>query len=811
MTEPSETHPGLTSAEVVRLTEAGHANEQPRDSSRSIINIVRVNALTPFNAVVAVSLVALLLLGAWQDALFAFAAFANVVIGVTQEYSAKRSLDRIAVLGASEVTVLREGVSKNIKVATVVLGDTLVLRPGDQVAADAVIIRSSGLELNESMLTGESQPVIKSADDEVLSGSGVVSGTGIARVIRVGPHSFANRLTAEARQFSLVSSELRKSVALVVTWISWLLLPVILLVLNAEMQARGGWTDAISSGAWKAGAIGTIASATSLIPQGLILLTSIAFALAAVKLAREGVLVQELAAVEVLARVDVVCLDKTGTLTEGTIVFDEALDLGGVDSNAWKAVLGWFGADPGGTPTTRCLTPAFPHASRSEPIDVVPFDSLRKWSSVSFDSGSAAGAWVFGAPDFVLEDRTEHSAALATAARLAAGGQRVLVLAWSPGAGPHAEAPHLPADLVPAVILTFREKIRGEAAPTIAYFRSEAVQMRVLSGDHPATVASVAREVGIEFVGNGFDARQLPTEIEELADILEREWVFGRVSPTQKRSIVRALQHRGHVVAMTGDGINDALALKQADLGIAMGAGASITRSVSRIVLLDDKFSRLPGVVAEGRRVTANVERVSRLFLTKTIYALLLSIAAGVLLWIYPFLPRQLAPVDGLTIGLPAFALALAPNLSRYQPGFLRRTLAYAVPAGATIAGVLIAVGIGGRTMEGVSVAQLQMASWVGLSVTAIWVLGSACRPFSAWRFILLVSMVTSLALCGLLQPIRQFLGFDFPPVPLLMTALVAATLGCVLMAISQKFVARTGSGGRIRDKLPRHSPGDNH
>jgi cation-transporting ATPase E len=792
--DDSHSTDGLSGEDVKIRVGAGLENRVRTSSSRSLWHILRGNLLTLFNGVVGGCSVLLLVLGQWQDALFGLAVLANVIIGVAQEYRAKRSLDKLALLHAPRARVLRARQVTDIAVETVVLDDLLVLRTGDQIPADAAVVGSVGLEIDESLLTGEADPVSKAAGGEVLSGSAVVAGHGTARVVRVGAESFASRLTAEAKRFSLVDSELRNSLNRIVRWISWALIPLMAIVINGQMKALGGWGHAIQTGSWRQGAVSAIASIISMIPQGLVLITSVAFAIAAVDLARNHVLVQELPAVEGLARVDVVCLDKTGTLTEGVIVFDSVHGAGTDPAAGWQQALGWFGADESANATARCLRTEFPPATASRAVSVIPFSSDRKWSAGSFDGGPASGSWVLGAPEMVLDARRpDHTSALQLASELAGEGLRTLMLAHTERRMSKDEAARelLPAALQPVMVVTFRERVRPDAAQTLAYFRAQGVGLRVISGDNQRTVAAVAREVGLTLEDEGYDARQLPSDPEELSLVLEQHTVFGRVTPSQKKDMVSALQRRGHVVAMTGDGANDALALKQADIGIAMGSGSDVTKAVSRLVLLDGQFSHLPGVVAEGRRVIANIELVSKLFLTKTAYAVMLAIAFGVLLWEFPFLPRQLAVVDGLTIGIPALFLALLPNQRRYIPGFLRRALSFAIPAGLIVGTVSLAVNTAARAIRGDSQQASQTASVIAMSLVGLWVLTVLIRPLDRWRVLLLVCMYVGLVGCLTVPLIRDFFGLEVPPVDLLTVSIGTAIPGCLGIEIIDRMRRR--------------------
>ncbi|WP_210481328.1 HAD-IC family P-type ATPase [Naasia sp. SYSU D00948] len=790
---------GLTSAEVAERVAQGLTNTVSDVTSRSVWDIVRANVLTLFNAIVAGSFVLLLVLGQWRDALFGLSAVANAVIGVVQEYRAKRSLDRLAVVNAPRTRVLRDREEVEIPIADVVLDDVLVLRPGDQLPADGTVVESEGLEVDESVLTGEADPVAKEPGAGALSGSSVLAGTGLVRVTKVGDDSFASELTAEAKRFSLVASEIRAGLDRVLRWITWMLAPIMLIVINGQMQVLGGWETAIRTGTWRTGAVGAVASTIAMIPLGLVLLTSVAMAVGGVRLARQKVLVRELAAVEGLARVDMLCLDKTGTITEGAIAFDATHPVGATPPDGWRDALAWFGSDPNANATARSLTTEFPVSHELTPVAAVRFNSTRKWSAAQFGDGSAApGTWVLGAPELVLRDASDD--ALRAAADLAAGGRRTLVLAATTrDLRVDAQDQELPPGLRAVVLLTFTEVVRPDARQTLDYFRQQDVQIRILSGDDPRTVGAVARQVGLD-AGDCFDARRLPEDQAELGEVLENHVVFGRVTPEQKRHIVRALQSRGHVVAMTGDGVNDVLALKDADMGIAMNTATAATKAVSRLVLLDGRFDRLPSVVAEGRRVIANIERVSMLFLAKTSYAILISVVFGALLWGFPFLPRQLSVTDGLTIGIPAFFLALMANPRRYRSGFLRRSLLFAVPAGAIVTTAITAVHIAGSVTGADDPDAVRSASVITLTVAGLWILVVISRPLDARRILVIAAMFAGAVLMFAVPFVAEFLVLPVPPPALLIAAgsvgLVAAAAVEVLDRVHRRWVRGPRASG---------------
>lgn len=751
---------GLTRAEVAERVASGKTNAFVADTSRSAWSIVRANVFTLFNGIVFACFLVLFLVGRWQDALFGLAAFANAIIGCVQEFRAKSALDRLALMNAPRALVRRDGVETEIAPTDVVLDDVLVLRAGEQVPADAVILSARGLQIDESMLTGESDPVEKQPEDEALSGAVVVAGEGTARATRVGADSYANHFAGEAKRFSLVSSELRSSVNRVLKWVSWVIGPVGLLVLNAQIIVTGGYATVFSSGAWVQAVVNTIASLTAMIPLGLVLMTSIAFAVGASRLARRQVLVNELPAVEGLARVDVVCLDKTGTLTVGEIGFDRAHPLTGVTPTTAEgadSALAWYAASPDANATARSMQSAYPAVPTLTVTGYIPFSSARKWSAVSF--AELTGTWVMGAPEMVFGDlATSTETELgSTVTSLAETGRRTLVLghAVAPLTEADVESEVLPDSVDPIVVLTFREQVRPDAAQTLEYFARQQVGIRIISGDNPRTVAAIAREVGLD-VAEGFDARRLPEDDTELADVLDQHAVFGRVTPEQKKRMVTALQAHGHTVAMTGDGVNDALAIKAADIGIAMNSGSPATKAVARLVLLDGQFSHLPDVVAEGRQVIANIERVSMLFLNKTVYATLLAIIFGVFLLEFPFLPRQLSITDGLTIGIPAFFLALMPNAARYVPGFLRRSLSFAIPSG-----IVVALGLTWFTFVakglGAHQDQLRTGATVILAVVGIWVLAVLARPLNRFKVVVVGAMFVLLIAVFTIPLARQF------------------------------------------------------
>jgi cation-transporting ATPase E len=771
---------GLTAAEVQERVARGQTNDTGERTSRKLSEIVRANVFTRFNAILGAALAVIAVIGPIQDATFGLILVANSGIGIFQEVRAKRKLDQLAVANAAAARVVRDGEVEEVATAAVVLDDLVAVRAGDQIPCDGEVCRAEGLEVDESLLTGESDPVNKSEGDEILSGSFVVAGSGRFQATKVGPESYAAKLATEARRFQLTHSELMAGINTILKIITWVLIPVASLLLWSQLRDHG-LDSALRS---------TVAGVVAMVPEGLVLLTSIAFMVAALTLARREVLVQELPAVEGLARVDVVCLDKTGTLTEGEIVFDEleALDAdggAGGDEDRASEALGALADDPNRNATAVALADRFTSPGWAR-TDAVPFSSARKWSAAAFEGH---GSWVMGAPEMVITDNA--SPVRARADELASSGRRTLVLA-------HSDAPlkgeTLLGDLTPVALVMFAEKVRPDAADTLAYFAAQGVELRVISGDNPRTVAAVAARVGLDDPDGGYDARELPEDRAEMAEVLETHRVFGRVTPQQKRAMVGALQSKGHVVAMTGDGVNDALALKDADIGVAMGSGAAATRAVAQLVLLRGEFSTLPGVVAEGRRVMANIERSANLFVTKTVYAVLLAITVSLISWPYPYLPRHLTIVSVFTIGIPGFFLALAPNSRRYIPGFILRVLRFCVPAG-LVAGsaALVAYGIA-RYGHDLPTREVRTTSALVLIAVALWVLVIQARPFNWWKTILVASMAGAVVLILVVPAFRDFYAVQLPPADVLGEAAIVAGVAIVLLEVGWRFSQVIGS-----------------
>ncbi|MEV6206543.1 HAD-IC family P-type ATPase [Kitasatospora sp. NPDC051914] len=786
---------GLTAAEVAERVARGQVNDVPVRSSRSVREIVRANVFTRFNAIIGVMFAIILVVGPIQDGLFGLVIVANTAIGIVQELRAKRTLDSLALIGEARPQVRRDGTAQPVATSGIVLDDTVLLGIGDKVVVDGAITEADGLEIDESLLTGEPDAVLKRPGDQVMSGSFVVAGSGAFTATKVGREAYAAQLAEEASRFTLVRSELRSGINEILKFITWLLVPTAIgLIVSQLAVERHDWQEAVRR---------MVAGIVPMVPEGLVLLTSVAFAIGVVRLGRKKCLVQELPAIEGLARVDTVCLDKTGTLTEGGMDLLELRPLAdgspGPGAGPLGEVLGALGgADARPNPSMKAVIDAYgpPPDGRWRVVEAVPFSSARKWSAARLaEPQGGEASWLLGAPDVLLP--AGHPA-LAEADGLGARGLRVLLLGRSPLP---LDAPDPAARLEPCALVVLQQRLRADAADTLRYFEQQRVRAKVISGDAAVAVGAVAAHLGLPGADDPVDARTLPHDDEAaFADTADRTSVFGRVTPAQKRDLVGALQSRGHTVAMTGDGVNDVLALKDADIGVAMGTGSDATRAVAQIVLLDNSFATLPSVVAEGRRVIGNIERVANLFLVKTVYSVLLALLVVFTHVPYPFLPRHSTVLSTLTIGVPAFFLALAPNNERARTGFVRRVLRFAVPGGviagtATFTAYMLARANNGTDLEAdTSVATLT------LFLVAMWVLAIVARPYSWWRLLLIGAMGGAFALVLVVPWLSDFFQLQLAGVRDPWIGVIIAGIAGVLLEISWRVIVLrsepAGDGG---------------
>ncbi|MEU0691649.1 HAD-IC family P-type ATPase [Streptomyces uncialis] len=801
---------GLTSAQVAERVARGEVNDVPVRSSRSAVDIVRANVFTRFNAIIGVLWVIMLVVAPIQDSLFGFVIIANTGIGIVQELRAKRTLDSLAVVGEARPVVRRDGAAVAVGTSEIVLGDVIETGPGDKIVVDGVCAEADGLEIDESLLTGEADPVVKRPGDPVMSGSFVVAGGGAFTATKVGREAYAARLAEEASRFTLVHSELRSGISTILKYVTWMMVPTAIgLIISQLVVKDNGFRNSIAR---------TVGGIVPMVPEGLVLLTSVAFAIGVVRLGRKQCLVQELPAIEGLARVDTVCLDKTGTLTEGGMDVLELRPLGGADERHVRAVLGAFGvSDPRPNASLRAIAEAYPPPGGGgwDAVDTLPFSSARKYSGARFEEGGVGGVggnggegevsggegevsgegegagavsgWLLGAPDVLLAEDDE---ALAATRDLDERGLRVLLLAR---VSRPLDDPEVTADALPTALVVLEQRLRPDAAETLRYFAEQRVTAKVISGDNAVSVGAVAGKLGLAGAAATVDARSLPDDRERMAEVLDTHTVFGRVTPRQKRDMVGALQSRGHTVAMTGDGVNDVLALKDADIGVAMGSGSGAARAVAQIVLLNNSFATLPSVVAEGRRVIGNITRVATLFLVKTVYSVLLAVLVVCSQVEYPFLPRHLTLLSTLTIGVPAFFLALAPNGERARPHFVRRVMRYAVPGGivagtATFVTYLLArhhyTGPGALDAE-------TSAATLTLFLVSMWVLAIVARPYTWWRVALVAAMGAGFLLVLVVPWLQHFFALKLVGTVMPWGAVGVAVVACGALEAAWRWVDR--------------------
>ena len=811
MPEISET--GLTVKEVSQRIESGQSNAVKTSTSRSVKDIVRANVFTLFNGIIFVAMVMVLVTGSWRDAVFGFVIIINTGIGIFTELKAKRTLDKLSILVASDFLVRRDGEDVEVPHNEIVLGDLLWIRSGEQVPADGQIIQTWGLELDESMLTGESRTVRHKVGEQVYSGATAVSGMALVKVNAVGSHSYAATLTAQAKVYKKTVSDLNKGINTILKFMTFLVVPLCILLILSQIHTVGGWHAALSTGEWRQAVVSAVAGVVGMIPEGLVLLTSLNFAVAAMRLARHDTLVQELESVETLARVDALNLDKTGTITDGGIAFNRLVMLDAAADAACErqAVQALYDCcdeeQPNGTGQAVLAGLKAQGYGAGAVESRVPFSSARKWSAVR----KSGETWYMGAPEVIISAlEGDYSSVLQQVNEYANDGNRVLLVArstvpLSEGSCPRSglrdaveganvsDGPQLDVQAEPVALVLCSEKIREDAERTLAWFREQGVRCRVISGDNPVTVGAIARRVKLtgDHEPVAMDARELPEDVNELACVLENVDVLGRVLPDQKKAIVQALHTQNHVVAMTGDGVNDALAIKEADLGIAMGNAAPATKAVAQVVLVDSKFSHLPDVVARGRQVMANMERVASLFLVKTVYSALISLGVVLTQIPYPYLPRHITYIGALTIGMPAFILALAPNTRRYIPGFLKRVVTFALPGGiATALSVLLAAWVLPPVMgwnvtgDAADLSALRATSAIILFAMGVFVLARVARPLNGWRGVL-VAVFAAAGVIGAFVPfVANFFALILPTGATMVATLIALAGSALIFAL---------------------------
>ncbi|NFA62137.1 cation-translocating P-type ATPase [Clostridium botulinum] len=762
---------GLSKAEILCRIKDGKVNRLPKAPSRTLGQIIRANLFTSYNALNAILAIIVFIAGSPKNAVFAGVIITNTIIGMFQEIRAKSILERLSVINEKSVDVIREGKIDNINIEEIVLDDIIVLKSGDQILVDCELLSNNEIEVDESLITGESDSILKKENDRLLSGSFVSSGNAYAKVINVGKNTYAAKLAEEAKQFKLINSELQTSINKIFKIIMWLAIPIgLLLTFTQLFYVKKSLQDAL---------LGSVSGIVGMVPEGLVLLTSATFVVAVKRLSKWDTLIQELPATEVLARVDVLCLDKTGTITKGDLKVTEVQCLNNEDIKYIdKIIAAMVYSFKNGNATEKALLEKYKNNPNLKIKNKIPFSSRRKWSAVEFEE---EGVFILGAPEMILKDKYKNIEN--KIGKAAQEGKRVLLLASYEGKNFNED---FNGNVKETALIFIEDIIRENAEEIISYFNKEKVDLKIISGDNPITVSSIAKKVGISNAENYIDARELPENEEELRKVVDKISVFGRVSPHQKKSIVKALKSNGHTVAMTGDGVNDVLALKESDCGIAMASGSEATKAVAQLVLLNSDFSAIPQVVLEGRKLINNLEKVSELFLSKTAYFIILSIIFALLVKPFPIIPIQLTLVGSLSIGIPSFFLAISPNEDVIKKDFLKRVLGVSIPNGVLI-GISTALIFLLGYHTGLSLNQCRTLSLVTFGSLSLFILLKVSNPLNFYRISIVISMTILFVLAFLIPFTRRIFVIEYFGLEYIVPIIFIYSIAMVLMSIIPK------------------------
>lgn len=712
---------GLSKSEVNDLKKRGLVNYKSTVKTKSIYQILMTNFFTLFNFLNLGLALAIFMVHEYKNLLFMGVVICNTLISTVQEIRSKLTVDKLTLLHQQEATVVRDGVDEDIDINEIVLGDVVKLSLGKQIVCDSKVLSGEVL-VNEALITGESEPILKKEGDDLLSGSFVVSGTAYTKVIHVGEDNYSAKITASAKYLKKVNSEIMNFINRIIKYISIAIIPIgILLFIHQQ---------SISGNTFNGAVVNVVAALIGMIPEGLVLLTSTVLAISVIRLAKYNVLVQEIYCIETLARVDTICLDKTGTLTKGEMEVSKIVSLDLIDMDEIKRILGIISYHMDkDNETMSAIYKKFAFKNKKKVLEIVPFSSDKKWSGISFEGVS----YILGAPEIVLNDIKGIKNELNSYA----SDSRVIVLAKSE----KVLNKKIPVDITPLALVLINDKIRPDARKTLEYFKEEGVDIKLISGDNPLTVVGVAKKVGLENI------KYVDMSTNKLSfDKLVQEYnIFGRVKPDEKKDLILALQALGHTVAMTGDGVNDVLALKEADCSVAMNSGSDAARNVSQLVLLDSNFSSMPKVVSEGRRSINNLQRSSSLFLCKTVYASLLALIFLFLAISYPFIPIQLTLVSVVTIGIPSFVLALEPNNERINGRILVNVLRKSLPTALTITSNILIIIMLPRLIR-ISAAEVSTLAVIMTGITGFMLLYRISVPFNHLRRILFVGLISIFA-----------------------------------------------------------------
>ena len=713
---------GLTEAEASERAAEGKVNRTKNNHQKTTGQIVRSHTITYFNIMNLFFAVLIIATGEFKNVLFFGVVICNTLIGIVQELRVKQLIEKLTVITAAKVTAIREGVLRELAVEQIVVDDVLRIETGDQIVTDGVVSLSEGLEVNESMLTGEAKPVRKAEGDPLLSGSFVVAGTGVMTVEKVGDNTYAATLVDKAQTKRRATSEMQNTIGMLIKVISILIIPAGLLLLRSQYLSSGG--------DWPTTIVYTVSGVIGMIPEGLVLLTSVSFILGVGRLAGKQALVQEMEAIEALARVDVLCTDKTGTITTGKLEVVDVITFAGLEKEQVGHIMSEInGAFEDVNATQSALDAYFGIESGWKIRDRIPFSSERKYRAISFISH---GDFVLGAPDYLAAGNDKLLTLLESYSR---EGYRVLLLGRSDGID---SGTMTVGRVHPVAVIIISDIIKQDAAEIFKYFADQKVQIKVLSGDHPVTVSTVAKKAGVPGFEKFVDAGTLPEDPEELREAIRGYTIFGRVKPEQKQAFVRAWQADGNTVAMVGDGVNDVLAIKDADCGIAMAAGSEAAKHSAHIVLLDSDFSSMKNIVHEGREIIANIERVSSLYLTKTIYSVILVLIYTLIRRSYPFTTLQMGLINVACIGIPSFMLTLEQQADLAREGFLRHVLKVAAPGALTMVTTILIVQILNELFswpaEVYSTFVLVLGGFVGMLVVR-----QVCSPMNQYHKIIMM------------------------------------------------------------------------
>lgn len=709
------------------------------NASKTKAQIIRSHTITYFNILNLILAGLILLSGQYKNMLFMGIVISNSLIGIIQELKVKKLIDALSVITATKAKLVKEGKLLEIPIEELQVRDQIQVSTGDQIPADCTVRISEGLEVNESLLTGESLPILKHPGDPLYSGSYIVAGSGVGEIIHTGEDNYATQLVKKAQTKRRATSEMQDSIKKIIKYVSYALIPIgILLYCIQRFRAGASFSDSL---------VNTVAGVLGMIPEGLVLLTSVSFILGVGRLARKKALVQEMEAIEALARVNVLCLDKTGTITTGELKVEQLLPLHHTEKDTIHTVMnGLVFSFTEGNATTHALQAYFSDTKPFTVSDKLPFSSQRKYMGVTFTGN---GSYVLGAPDYLTQDKD----ILQKAEDYASQGMRVLLLCSCPQLPRTREALNrMQASVNELGLVILSDCIKEDARDTFEFFAEQNVNIKIISGDNAATVSSVGVRAGIKDAGHYIDAGALPEDPSALADEVTKYTVFGRVSPEMKHSIIRAYQNNGSIVGMVGDGVNDVLALKDADCGIAMANGSDAAKQSAHIVLLDSDFSCMKDIVKEGRTVIANIERVSALYLTKTIYSILLCIIFIILGKAYPFIPIQLSLIGATAIGIPSFFLALEQQEGVTTSGFLRHVLRISLPGALTLTAILVMIQLLANALHSGS-ALISTLNLLAGGIISLLVVIRVCRPMTRSRLLICISITILFAGALLLFP----------------------------------------------------------